>query len=172
MYFRIRGTNVRLLGSMHMFPASITSLPIWANEAYEWAEQLILETHVPAMLPLFRTASGTGLKQALEPEVWSALESIWPKEGPLSPLNAIHPWAALLLAPSFCTQASPGVEPRFTQWSTEQSKPVQFLETPSQFAELMHEIPIDEITAVRCLSNFAFQRVVLMPPLLAERHAC
>jgi len=147
MYFHISGTNVRLLGTMHMLPTSAPDLPPWVSDAYEWSQTVVLETDTSTLLPFFVAPGTSTLRKALKPAVWSTLESIWPSDGPLSPLVAVHPWAALLLAPSFCLEVSSGVEPHFTQWATEHSKPIRFLETAKQFAPILETVPKEEVLA-------------------------
>jgi uncharacterized protein len=89
----------------------------------------------------------SALQEMLNPDVWSVLDSIWPSEGPLSPLTSVHSWAALLLAPSFCQKVSPGVEPHLTQWAASDSKPIDFLETAPQLASILESVPVQEVLA-------------------------
>ena len=43
MYFEIPGSNVRMLGSMHMVPAGTVAAPPWTEGAYDWCEALVHE---------------------------------------------------------------------------------------------------------------------------------
>jgi uncharacterized protein YbaP (TraB family) len=147
MYLQLLGTNVRLLGSMHLFPEGAPVLPKWVTEAYEWAEALAFETDTPTILPFFKSSGSTNLRTVLAPDVFAALEAVWPAEGPVSPLTSVHPWAALLLAPSFCQKTSNGVEPHLVQWATEQSKPISFLETAREVAAALGAVSPEEILA-------------------------
>jgi uncharacterized protein YbaP (TraB family) len=147
MYLKLSGGSIRLLGSMHMFPEDAPELPRWVEEAYEWAEVLRFESDKAAFLPFFKSSGNTHLQTMLEPDVWATLESIWPTEGPLSPLGSINPWAALLLAPSFCLQVTEGVESRLIQWATEHSKPFKFLETSQEVVATFEAVPQEEIVA-------------------------
>jgi uncharacterized protein YbaP (TraB family) len=147
MYFQLTGTNVRLLGSMHMFPAASPDIPAWVSQAYEWSESLVFESDSPTILPLIKVQGGAGLKSMLSADVWAALEAFWPSTGPLSPLGALHPWAAMLFAPTFSLQSTEGVEPRFLRSAIEQSKPFQFLETTQELAASFESISLAEIQA-------------------------
>lgn len=147
MYFQLFGTNVRLLGSMHMFPAANPNMPAWVAQAYEWSESLVFESDPSTILPLFKSQAGQSLKGLLSPEVLSVLEAFWPTNGPLSPLNEMRPWAALLLAATLNQQTSEGVEPRFLRSVVENSKPFWFLETTQEVAAAFESVPLEEVQA-------------------------
>ena len=74
MYWQFPGTNVRILGSMHMLPASNSGLPGWAVEAFEWKPAGDYLLVVSELVPYKRidaavrvcTASGRKLKIAGE----------------------------------------------------------------------------------------------------------
>jgi uncharacterized protein YbaP (TraB family) len=163
MYLQVLDTNIRLFGSLHRFPDAALELPAWATEAYEWSEALVLESDLSAALPFFKSIEKTNLQSLLEPEVWTMLTSIWPAEGPVSPLSSIRPWAIWLLAQSFCIKTSSGVEPRFIQWANQHSKPLTFLETAKEFADALEAVPLEEIlTALKVLaSDFSSAQKIL-----------
>src|SRR5471032_3152376 len=100
MYLQLTGTNVRLLGSMHLFPATSRRTPPWVAEAYDWAEALVFESDPPTILPFLKAASQPGADQ-LQPfvsaDAWRQLHALWPTEAPLAPLTALRPWAALIV---------------------------------------------------------------------------
>lgn len=145
MYWNFPGTNVRILGSLHMLPASNSGLPSWAVEAFRWAEALVLESDPPAILPYLRSSSPPSLKADLRPSTWEALRSLWPTAGPLPPIEDARPWAALLFSLGFTQQTALGIETQFIQWAREQSKPVQFLETGEAVAAALDSAPAIDI---------------------------
>lgn len=145
MYWQITGTNVRILGSMHLLPTSNSGLPNWATQAFEWAEALVFESDPPTILPLLQSPVPVHLRQQVSPATWIALSGLWPKAGSLPPLDAVRPWAALLLSAVFTQQTVVGIEGQFIQWAKEQSKPVDFLETAEQVAAAFESAPLSEV---------------------------
>src|SRR3569833_2773557 len=88
MYLHITGTNVRLLGSMHLFPASSRSTPPWIEQAYDWAEALVFESDAPTILPFLKADPLRGaqsLASFLSADTWTRLQASWPADGPLTP---------------------------------------------------------------------------------------
>ena len=74
MYYEITGTNVRLLGSMHMVPTGEEAVPEWARRAYEWCNELVIEHDPPTLLPLFKASAP--LECSLSTTTYSALEAL------------------------------------------------------------------------------------------------
>lgn len=147
MYYQIAETNIRIMGSIHMFPAGRSEVPAWAVGAFDWADEIVFEADSPKAIPFFKSKSNENLHDALTPAAWAYLSSIWPTDGPLHNLNAIRPWAVLLVAPSRVVKLEHGIEPRFHQWADEQSKRTSFLETPEQFAQLLESVPLNDVLA-------------------------
>jgi uncharacterized protein len=145
MYLQLAGTNVRLLGSMHLFPATSRRTPPWVAQAYDWADALMFESDPPAILPLLRDDSPQGASQ-LQPcvraDTWQQLQALWPAEGPLAPFTALRPWAALLIAPTLFQQVVEGVEPRLMRSALAQSRPFDYLETADDIVAALESIPL------------------------------
>ncbi|WP_027804099.1 TraB/GumN family protein [Paraburkholderia dilworthii] len=150
MYLHIIGTNVRLLGSMHLFPASSRRTPPWVEQAYDWAETLVFESDPPTILPFLKADPQSGA-QRLAPllcaDAWTRLQAAWPAEGPLAPFADLHPWAALIVAPTLFQQLVEGVEPRMLRWAIGQGKPYEYLETAREVASVLESIPLDAVGA-------------------------
>ncbi|MGF6772549.1 uncharacterized protein YbaP (TraB family) [Paraburkholderia sp. GAS199] len=148
MYLQLTGTQVRLLGSMHLFPATSRRTPPWIADAYDWAEELVFESDPPTILP-FLTAQSTNaaapLSSVLPVDVWSQLQAVWPTEGPLAPLSTLRPWAALIVAPTLFQQVVEGVEPRLLRSAAAQGKPFRYLETAHDVANSLESIPLAAI---------------------------
>jgi hypothetical protein len=147
MYVQLAGTQVRLLGSMHLFSAASPRMPSWVSEAFDWSEALIFESDAPAILPFLKRERGQSLEHALPPEVWSRLDASWPSAGPLAPLSELRPWAALMVAPTLCQRVIEGVEPRMLRAAAAQSKPYQFLETADEVVASLESIPLSAVCA-------------------------
>ncbi len=150
MYLQLTGTQLRLLGSMHLFPATSRRTPPWIAEAYDWAESLVLESDAPTILPFLKAATPAGaerLRPLLSDDAWQRLNAVWPTEGPLAPLAELRPWAALIVAPTLFQQVVEGVEPRLLRSALTQGKPYRYLETAQDVAASLDSIPLDAIAA-------------------------
>ncbi|MFM0719072.1 TraB/GumN family protein [Paraburkholderia strydomiana] len=150
MYLQLTGTNVRLLGSMHLFPATSRRTPPWVADAYDWAEALVFESDPPTILPFLKTEpqSGTArLRPLMSQDAWAQLQALWPVDGPVAPLVELCPWAALVVAPTLFQQVVEGVEPRMLRSAIAQAKPYRYLETAREVATLLESIPLDAIGA-------------------------
>ena len=150
MYLQLTGTNVRLLGSMHLFPATSRRTPPWIAEAYDWAEALVFESDPPTILPFLKTDTQYGaarLQPFLSADAWTQLQALWPAEGPLAPLVELRPWAALIVAPTLFQQVVEGVEPRMLRSAIAQAKPYRYLETAQDVAAALESIPLEAVGA-------------------------
>jgi uncharacterized protein len=153
MYLQFTGTNVRLLGSMHLFPATSRRTPPWIAEAYDWCEALVFESDAPTILPFLKAdVTGDGgsqqtLQTLLNADTWRTLHAAWPADGPLAPLAGLRPWAALIVAPTLFQQVVEGVEPRMLRSAIAQGKPYAYLETAQQVAASLESIPLTALSA-------------------------
>ena len=150
MYLQLTGTNVRLLGSMHLFPATSRRTPPWVAEAYDWAEALVFESDPPSMLPFLKTdpQNGTAQLQPLLPAgAWQQLQALWPVDGVLAPFVELRPWAALIVAPTLFQQVVEGVEPRMLRSAIAQAKPFRYLETAQDVVAALEAIPLEAVGA-------------------------
>lgn len=145
MYYQITGTNVRLLGSMHLVPASVEAVPEWAHQAYAWCEELVIEHDPPTLLPFFKAR--TPLQSLLSSETYSALEALWPPSGPLFPLSELRPWAALIGLGLLDLNAIEGIEPHFLRFAQRDGKPVRYLEHADVVSQSFDTADIKEIEA-------------------------
>jgi uncharacterized protein YbaP (TraB family) len=132
MYLQLTGTQVRLLGSMHLFPAASPRMPAWVSQAFEWAETLVFESDAQSILPFLKREGGQSLEHALPPEV-------------LAPLSELRPWAAMMLAPTLCQRVVEGVEPRMLREAAAQAKPHRYLETAEEVVASLESIPLPAI---------------------------
>jgi uncharacterized protein YbaP (TraB family) len=150
MYLKLTGTHVRLLGSMHLFPATSRRTPPWVTEAYDWADALIFESDPATILPFLKAGLPPGaaqLQPLMSADAWTQLRTLWPVEGPLAPLDDLRPWAALIVAPTLLQQVVEGVEPRMLRSAIAQAKPHRYLETAQEVAAALESIPLDALAA-------------------------
>lgn len=148
MYLQLTGTNVRLLGSMHLFPAASRRTPPWIADAYDWAESLVFESDPPTILPFLKGPPHGGtdqLQPLLSADAWKQLQAVWPVEGPLAPLVDLRPWAALIIAPTLFQQVVEGVEPRMLRSAQTQAKPYRYLETAQDVAASLESISLEAV---------------------------
>jgi uncharacterized protein len=148
MYLQLAGTNVRLLGSMHLFPTTSRRTPPWVAEAYDWAEALVFESDAPTLLPFLKADPQQGaarLPPLLPADVWRHLQTLWPIAGPLAPLADLRPWAVLIVAPTLFQQVVEGVEPRMLRSAITQAKPYGYLETAQDVAAALESIPLETV---------------------------
>jgi uncharacterized protein len=156
MYYEITGTHVRLLGSMHLFPAASRRTPPWIAGAYEWAQTLVFESDPPGILPYLKAdthalATASQLQPLVPVDDWRRLQSAWPADGPLAPFGDLRPWAALIVAPTLFQQVVEGVEPRMLRSAATDAKPYRFLETAHEVAVSLETIPLDVTGAALAL---------------------
>ncbi|MFM0337831.1 TraB/GumN family protein [Paraburkholderia fungorum] len=150
MYLQLTGTAIRLLGSMHLFPATSRRTPPWIAEAYDWAEALVFESDPPAILPFLKAGPHDGadqLQPLLSADAWSQLQAAWPADGLLAPLAGLRPWAALIVAPTLFQQVVEGVEPRMLRSAIAQAKPYQYLETAQEVVASLETISLETVGA-------------------------
>jgi uncharacterized protein YbaP (TraB family) len=145
MYFQLTGTQVRVLGSMHLFSAATPRMPGWVSQAFEWAQTLVFESDAQAILPFLKRDGGQSIEHALAPEVWSRLDASWPSAGALAPLGDLRPWAVMMAAPTLCQRVVEGVEPRLVRECDAQAKPYRFLETAQEVVASLESIPLPTI---------------------------
>jgi uncharacterized protein YbaP (TraB family) len=147
MYFQLAGTQVRLLGSMHLFPATSPRMPACVSQAFDWAETLVFESDAQSVLPFLKREGGESLEHLLPPDVWRRLDATWPSTGALAPLSGLRPWAAMMVAPTLCQRVVEGVEPRMLREADAQAKPYRFLETAAEVVASLESIPLSAIVS-------------------------
>ena len=166
MYYQVQGTNVRLLGSLHMVPVGAEPVPKWAAEAYAWSETLVVEHDPPTLLPLFKTS--TPLQSQMSAPIYTELAALWPQSGPLSPLSHLRPWAALLGLAALSHSAIEGIEPTFLAWARKHGKTTLYLETASEVAASFDSANVREVEAGL---KFVLANRSAVPERLAEMYA-
>lgn len=150
MYFQLTGTPVRLLGSMHLFPATSRRTPPWIAQAYDWADALVFESDPATILPFLKAdahSDAAQLRPLMDDADWTQLQALWPADGPLGPLATLRPWAALIVAPTLLQQVVEGVEPRMLRSAIAQAKPYRYLESARDVAVALESIPLQAIAA-------------------------
>ena len=134
MYYEIVGTNVRLAGSLHRWPADVGPkyLPTWVWEAYTWSQQLYLEANLADAAQFRCLADGSSLQTRLPASVWTELRQRWP---PTADVSSLRPWVALMALQFLGTAMVDGVEPQLAARAHSESKPIHYLETMTEFAD-------------------------------------
>lgn len=124
---------------MHAFPAESPELPSWILDAYNWAEDLVLESEPSSILPHRELTDGSCLADHLPTLLLRRLSAIWPKA--LGSLNVLKPWAAFLAIPLALSPTLPGVETQIAMRATHDSKRIFTLETGADVAALLDALP-------------------------------
>lgn len=145
MYFEFPGTNTRLMGSLHAFPATISQMPDWARSAYDWCEILVIESDPPTLFPFFKSRIPNGLNESLSPACWAYLSGIWKSNPVLPQLDEVTPWAACMFAAMFVLQVSPGIEGQFIPWAMAEGKPIQVLEVAPEIVAAFETAPFHDV---------------------------
>jgi hypothetical protein len=133
MYYEIVGTNARLAGSLHQWPADSGTgdLPHWVWDAYRWSEKIYLEADLSEAKSFVRLTDGRSLQNVLPASIWTALMEALPRGADLSPLK---PWAALMALQFVGTPMVEGVEPQVYARAKADSKSLRYLETMAEFS--------------------------------------
>lgn len=139
MYLQVDGSNARIAGTMHVFPAESPDMPQWLWQAYDRAEDLVIESDPPSILPHRQLADGSQLADHLPANVLHKLSQIWPEN--FGPVHALKPWAAFLSAPLALLPHTAGVEMHIIERAKQDSKPVYTLETGADVAALFDSLP-------------------------------
>jgi len=160
MYFEIPGTSVRVLGSLHMIPASAGPLPTWVTDAYEWCEAIVHEHDNAQVLPCMQ--GDVPLRTILRPATRSALMAALPNQQLRAEIEALRPWAALIKPIGSMQSAQPGVEAHVLSRAAVDRKPLQALETAGDLRRAFDSAPLVAI-------EDALDRVLQDPQQLQQR---
>lgn len=97
MFFRISGTPVSVVGTMHFLPEDFRVSPQWIEEAKSADEILGEINHHSDPAPFAQYTDGTKLSDVLDPRLYSRLVELWAAEGMNAEVLPISkPWAASL----------------------------------------------------------------------------
>jgi len=141
MYYEIENTTVRLTGSMHLVPATSPDLPSWIWDAYAWSEILVFEADLATVREHIYLEEGDSLRGRLPSPLWEALAAAWPPNHPLGAVERLKLWMAILQLPTTRAPPAAGVELHLTQRAHQDGKPISYLETMAEFAELGDGLP-------------------------------
>ena len=143
MYFEIPGTSVRVLGSLHVFPAGTAGMPPWVDDAYRWCESLVHEHELEALLPFLKCE--TPLHRVLKPATWHALMAALPSEQAREAFDSFHPWAAMIALPSVFQSTEAGVEQQLLPRAATGGKQTAQLETGEDLCRAFGAAPLAAI---------------------------
>ena len=139
VYFQLGKTNVRIAGSMHALPPGVP-IPPWVLTAYEWSEQLYMETDTQRIDAHTYLPPGETADQLVPPGLWRRLQDEWPKAAP--PLNVRKKLWVIGVQLAFIWMApfSPGVESVLAARSQASGRRVSYLETQEEVVGLIDAI--------------------------------
>ncbi|MDQ0607979.1 uncharacterized protein YbaP (TraB family) [Variovorax sp. W1I1] len=135
MYYDIAGTNTRILGAIHVFPAGTSAVPSWVWDAFHWSELIEKEHDSAELIACFHDAHTKALK----------------------------PWGALFmkLGQGFRSIAVlPGVEVLFANALAATSRPAMtYLETGKSVGDLFDAVPASSIAAAHTVMDAAMAQM-------------
>jgi uncharacterized protein len=150
MYYEIDGTNVRIMGSVHKFPAAASDPPKWIEGAYGWANRIVVEVNPdPAVFQRrARFPAGDRLSNHLSVATVARLNALW--AGTLAPaeVEEIKPWAHWVSLIDRLMPLSPGVEQLILPSAIADRKSVIEIETNDEQAAALDSLPSREVEDV------------------------
>lgn len=162
MLWEIKGTQLALLGSVHMLDVAVPPLSDAAWRAFNTAERVVLEhdfSHVPdmsfAQLPIGQSLHAIATPQLLE-VVQERCQQLSLKTEVIS---KFQPWfAALCLTSAIAKQVGlreeVGVERTLWQQAREQGKAIEFLEDTAAALRAFSTAPMEEqLTMLRLIAE-------------------
>ena len=153
MYFEIPGSNVRVLGSMHMVPAGTVAAPPWTEGAYDWCEALVHEHSKDDAAWLVR--ADRPLSAVLGIDTWRAIEAAVASDRRRAILDGLRPWAAAMHLTVWAQQLELGIESEFLRRCAIDGKPLDVLESVGDLRAAFDSAPLPEVEKViaACLSD-------------------
>src|ERR1700691_2450463 len=145
VYYQVRDTNVRLLGTLHVFPHDRPKMPAWVTEAYTWSKALVFESDPPSLLPYFKSCDGSKLHSVMPSSMFNALKTFWPTVGPLVPLDDLKPWGAVIGCAMMLQSTSAGVETQFMGTIEADGKMLSYLEDAIEITPAFDTAPLLDI---------------------------
>ncbi|NKI72748.1 hypothetical protein GN109_25335 [Collimonas pratensis] len=146
MYYQIAGTNVRIMGTIHLFPFHEPPLPIpsWASAAEKWASKITIEADKETFKDIGLALPGVSARQNVPPLLWSQLAAFWP---PGAPLERYRLWALMLGLGGQMMATTPGMESYFLNEAAKHAKVVGYLETAAEFSQHAESVPQNDLIA-------------------------
>jgi hypothetical protein len=142
MYYQLAGTELRIIGSIHLLPPETPTIPTWVGEAFEWSQDLVLEHNPATALPLLRYSDGRVLSSCLSPMCYRDLADIWNNIARIpAPLEEFKPWAATIVLAGKLTLGVPGVEPYLINRCATAGRQIQYLEPPEIMFATLDALP-------------------------------
>jgi len=145
MYCAIAGTNVRVMGALHLFPGSIKQLPRWASDAVHWADNFALELDRDSVGSAFEVAAESSCQAMVSHDTLARIESVWPNSPQFPPLNVAPSWLVALYLGAISPGAVLGVEHFVIEAARSNGRVITYLETPQEFAANLGAIPAADV---------------------------
>ncbi|WP_341887062.1 TraB/GumN family protein [Variovorax sp. YR752] len=143
MLYQIQGTNVRIMGTMHIVSVGQEKWQVAMRRAFESAEVHYVETHQAKAQGVFATPSHLSPTQ-LPADVLAVISKYWETTS-LPALDRCNLLGAWLAAGQMGLRFSLGVEALLAEWYGEQS--MRELEGASDFLGSFSEVPLADYVA-------------------------
>lgn len=142
MYYEIVGTNVRLAGTIHSFRECHP--PKWFSDAYQWSEQIVIETKVDASV-ISTFAMSPQSVEGVPNGLLDNAALLWQRAGGAGDFrNQNWKFCCILLPQLLAKIAHPGAERFILQNASADSKPVKFLESMDDQISVLKALPTTE----------------------------
>lgn len=148
MYYEVRGSRLRILGTNHLLPEGKT-LPPFVVDAIQWADVGCIEHGPMELQPRTLLSDGVNLQDLLPADVWRELHRAWeaaPRQ--LGDLQRFRPWAAALSIGISRVRFSLGVEHHLSEHLARKGAAPGTLESGDEVADLLDALPVSEIAEV------------------------
>lgn len=141
MYYEVEGTQVRLLGSIHLFPATSPEMPAWVTDAYTWCDEIVFETDASSGRQSLMLPNGETLDSRIQSTLFNELRAIWPTDGSFPALAMLKPCGVFLLLPQLQMKYVPGVDAVLRDRADKQGKKSYRLEGATELSGILDSIP-------------------------------
>ncbi|MEJ8813392.1 TraB/GumN family protein [Variovorax ureilyticus] len=144
MLYEIAGTNARILGTMHYFPAGPQRWVEPVRKIYGWAERIYVEMKAERGFDIFKQPARL-MARDLPADLRASVEPHWPREQ-LGDMEHCSALSVCLFANNLAMPPTKvdGIEAAVRAWLGS-SGDVLELETPEDFVQAAHDVPLDDL---------------------------
>lgn len=136
MIFELRGTPLRVMGTLHLLPPGRT-LPAWVRSAYDWSEAVFVE-HSSADFLQKAQRTDPPLEARITPELLGCLRQAAGQA--VASLSGLQRGAAVVMALGSRVAGDAGADQALHGWSQADGKPFGFLEHAGDLLEALEKI--------------------------------
>lgn len=136
MYFKVVGSHLRILGTMHVIPQG-ASIPFFVHAAAEWAEHICSEHESGPVIAAMPYPAGDRLDKHLPPLLIEKLDSVWKGS---HPLRSLKPWAVMFQLPQSRMSMTQGAEAALMAHQANRGRAFSFIEHGSALTNALDQV--------------------------------